>query len=39
MGLTLAGPLMFSSEVLLTYPGGRSIYRLTQPVLTHHLRL
>ncbi|MFH1033896.1 MAG: hypothetical protein V1806_05260 [Pseudomonadota bacterium] len=37
--LTLAGPLVFSGEVLLNYPGGRSVYRLTPAVTTRHLRL
>lgn len=39
LGLDLAGPLVFSGEVLLTYPGGRSVYRLNPPARTRHLRL
>lgn len=37
--LSLAGPLVFSGEVLLNHAGGRSIYRLSPAVKTRHLRL
>ncbi|MBI4799148.1 MAG: discoidin domain-containing protein [Desulfarculus sp.] len=37
--LSLAGPLIFSGELPLTYPGGQSVYRLQPAVKTRHLRL
>ncbi len=37
--MVLAGPLVFTGEVLLTYPGGESLYRFSPPVKARHLRL